>query len=97
MTCVVILELDVKPEAVDGVKEGLKGMLPDTRSYDGCIDVYAVQDQDNGSTIVAVEKWESRKHYETYLAWRQERGDLDSLGEALNAPPSIRYMDIFDS
>ena len=96
MACTVILELDVKPEAVDGVKEGLKGMLPDTRAYDGCISVFATTDQDNPNSVIAVEKWESRKHYETYFAWRGERGDLDALGEALNSPPVIRYLDTFD-
>ena len=96
MACTVLLELTLKPEAVEGVKEGLKGMLPDTRAYDGCIEVYATQDQDNPGTIVAVEKWESRQHYEKYFAWRQERGDLDGLADALAAEPSIRYMDTFD-
>ena len=41
-TTVVMLEMQVKPEAVAELKAGLKGMLPDTRAYDGCqgIDIY---------------------------------------------------------
>lgn len=93
MACTVLLELTVKPECVDDTIAGLGGMLPETRQYDGCIEVYAHQDQDNPTTIVAVEQWETRSHYEKYLAWRQETGALDALGAWLSAPPSIRYFD----
>ncbi|MGR8918325.1 MAG: putative quinol monooxygenase [Gammaproteobacteria bacterium] len=96
MACVVLLELTLKDEAIEGTKEGLVSILPDTRAYDGCISVVATQDQDNPNTIVAVERWESRQHYEKYFAWRQETGALDAMADALAAPPSIRYMDIFD-
>jgi hypothetical protein len=34
------------------------------------------------------------QHYENYLAWRQQRGDLDKLATALVGPPSIRYFDL---
>ncbi len=96
MACTVMLELNVKPECVDQVKEGLKGILPDTRSYDGCLGVYAVQNQDDANTLVAVEEWESRAKYEAYLAWRTERGDLEPLVAMLAGEPSIRYFDKFD-
>ena len=36
MGVVVLLELQVKPEAVNDVKGMLKENLPDTRAYDGC-------------------------------------------------------------
>ena len=44
--------------------------------------------------LVLVERWATRKHYEDYLAWRQQRGDLDKLAAALAGPPSIRYFDL---
>ena len=97
MACVVLLELQVKEECVDQMKSGFKDMFPDTRAYDGCIDIYATQDQDNPTTIIAVEQWETRQHYEKYLAWRTERGDLDALGEMLDGEPSIRYFEPFDA
>ncbi len=93
MTCVVLLELEVKEEAVEGLMAGLKDIFPDTRAYEGCIDVYASQDQDKPTTIVMVERWESRAHYEKYFAWRTERGDIENMSQALSAPPSIRYFD----
>ena len=41
-TTVVLLEVQVKPECVQEVKDYLKEALPDTRAYDGCqsIDIY---------------------------------------------------------
>lgn len=95
MACTVILELTLKPESVDAVKKGLKDFLPDTRAYDGCINAYATQDQDNPNTIEGIAKWESRQHQEKYLVWRQERGDLDFLSGALIAEPKFRYLDTF--
>ncbi len=93
MSCTVLLELKVKPECVEDTLTGLGGMLPETRDYDGCIEVYAHQDQDDPTTIVAIEQWESRQHYEKYLAWRSETGALDTLGTLLSEPLSIRYFD----
>ena len=44
-----------------------------------------------------IERWRSRADYEAYLAWRTERGDLDTLGAMLAGPPSIRYFDAVDA
>jgi hypothetical protein len=45
--------------------------------------------------IEAVSKWDSRSAYETYLAWRQESGFLESLADKyFNGDPSWRYMPI---
>ena len=49
---------------------------------------------DDPSNIVIVENWETRGHYEAYLKWREERGDLDKLGTMLEGAPSIRFYDI---
>ena len=43
--------------------------------------------------MVFVEHWDSRQHYEKYLAWRTERGDLASLVGWLDGDPNIRFFD----
>jgi len=93
MSCVVLLELQVKPEAVNEVKAMLKAILPDTRSYAGCqgIDIY--ENQDEKGNMVFYERWDSADHYKKYLAWRTETGALAKLGESLAAPPKIRYYE----
>ena len=97
MSCTVLLEIQVKEECIEQIQKGFKEMLPDTRSYDGCLDIYIAQDKDKPTTFVAVERWESREKYEKYLAWRTERGDLDAIGAMLTAEPSIRYFDPKDA
>ncbi|MGE0484972.1 MAG: putative quinol monooxygenase [Gammaproteobacteria bacterium] len=93
MTCTVLLEMRFKKEAVAGMAEGFKGLLPDTRSFEGCIDVYATQNQDDPQVWVAVENWTSRQAYEKYFQWRVDRGDIDNLASMLEGEPSIRYFD----
>jgi len=91
MSVVVLLEIQVKPEAVNEVKALLKQILPDTRAYAGCqgIDIYG--NLDNTGNLVFYEWWESRDHYQKYLAWRTETGTVAQLGTKLTGPPSIRY------
>ena len=93
MACTVLLELKVKPECVKDTIDGLGALLPSTRTYPGCIEVYAHQDQDDPTTNVAIETWESRQAYEKYFAWRTETGVIGQLANWVAAPPSIRYFD----
>ena len=48
-------------------------------AFDGnqLIEVYS--DQENPDTVFIWEKWDSRGHYDTYLAWRIENGLMDAL------------------
>lgn len=60
----------------------LKESLPDTRAFDGCIelDVY----QEEGTNIFTiVEDWSSFEHYDKYLAWRTEGGMAELLEDLL--------------
>jgi quinol monooxygenase YgiN len=93
MSAIVLLEIQVKPEAVDEMKAFLKKILPDTRAYNGCqgLDIYG--NVDDPGNLVFYERWDSRQHYEKYLAWRTETGVVDQLGAMLAAPPSIRYFE----
>jgi quinol monooxygenase YgiN len=93
MSVLVLLELAVKPDRLDDMRSDMTAALPDTRAFAGCEEVRAHQNQDDPSTFVIVERWASRADYEKYLAWREERGDLDNLRTMLSGPPSIRYFD----
>jgi len=97
MSTLVILELKVKPDSVNTLKEMVKAVLPDTRSYAGCEGVTFYTNQDDGQTFIAVEKWASKAAYEKYLAWRTETGVMAKLGTMLAGPPSIRYFDAVDA
>tara|TARA_B100000767_G_scaffold273191_1_gene302676 strand:- start:926 stop:1219 length:294 start_codon:yes stop_codon:yes gene_type:complete len=93
MTVNVILEAQAKPECVDELVATFDAILPDTRNYEGCIEVKVLANQDDPANIVLLEKWKTRADYEAYVAWRAEQGTLESLGALLASPPSIRYFD----
>jgi len=86
MACQVLLEVKIKDDCHDKLKAKFAEVLPDTRSFDGCIYIYLTKDQDDPSKLVIVELWQSRQHYEKYLAWRTERGDMEVLGEMMEEP-----------
>jgi len=97
MSVLVILELKLKPESVNTLKEMLPAILPDTRSFAGCQDITFYSNQDDPQVFVAAERWESKDAYQKYLAWRTETGVMAKLGSLLTAPPSIRYFDAIDA
>jgi quinol monooxygenase YgiN len=92
MACQVFLEFRIKDGCHDELKEKFKQLLPDTRDYDGCVYLYFIQDQDDPSKIVIVELWDTRAHYEKYLQWRTDRGDMEVLG-AMMEDASWRFFD----
>lgn len=97
MATTVILEVRAKAGTGSDVHGALKEILPDTRAYDGCHGVDVFRNDDDADVIVVVEQWESRPHYEKYLAWRMETGLLAQLAEALDGDPSIRYFSKTDA
>jgi quinol monooxygenase YgiN len=96
MAILVLLEAKTKPEAVESLKAFLRPRLPQTRAYDGCHGITMYLDPRDGRTFVFVEYWDSTAHYERYLAWRQETGELAQLFSMLEGEPSIRYFDAVD-
>lgn len=93
MAVTVVLRLQVKPECVDEIAADFAENLPDTRAYDGCHELVAYRNRDNPADIIEVQRWESRDHYEQYIAWRTETGMADHLISMLSGPPEIQYYD----
>ena len=96
MSVLVILEIKATPETIEEVKGTFAAILGDTRAYEGCQGVEVKENQDDPLNLVLFEKWESRAHYEKYLAWRTETGAIEAMGKMLAEPPSIRYFDALD-
>ena len=94
MACQVLLEVTIKDGCHDKLRDKFVELLPDTRNFEGNIYIYLTKDQDDPSKLIIVELWETRAHYEKYLAWRTERGDMDVLGEMMEAP-SWRFLDMW--
>jgi quinol monooxygenase YgiN len=96
VTVIVLLEFQVKPEAIEGMKAMMKDVLPDTRSYPGCQGVDVGNDPDNPGSFVFCERWASRDHYEKYLSWRTATGMMDEFGSKLAGAPSVRHFNRAD-
>lgn len=96
MSCIVLLEIQVTPESVSEMKELLKKMLPDTRSFAGCITLDIYGNLEDSGNLVFHESWDSRAHYERYLAWRGETGDAAQLDAMLAAPAQLRFFEQLD-
>lgn len=75
MSILVQLEANAKPECVAEMSAALANFFPETRVYDGCIDITAYLN-DDGHTFVFVEHWETKEHYGKYFAWREETAAL---------------------
>ena len=91
MSVLILLEFNAKPENAGDITNYMKDELHHTRGSDGCNGVTVHSNQDDSNNMVIVEDWDSRQHYEKYLAWRRERGDLEKLMGWITGEPSIRY------
>ena len=94
MAVLVLLEVTVKLEHAGDLTNFFRDELHHTRGFDGCNGLTVNKNQENSNSFAIVEHWDSRQHYEKYLAWRTERGDLQKLGGWVAGDPSIRYYDI---
>ena len=93
MTCQVILEFKVKPDAIEKVCAWMRKILPDTRAYEGFVSLSMVQNQDDPTAFAVVEQWDARKNYEKYIEWRGASGALAELSVMLDGEPSFRFFD----
>ncbi len=73
--------------------DGFQATLPDTRAYEGCVSVEVFIDVDVPDTLLLIEEWESRSHYEQYMAWRIETGTIALLESILESPLEVRFLD----
>jgi len=96
MAITIFLEFTAKAGTGDDILAVLKEIVPGTRGYDGCIGNDIYRSQENPDNLVIHGTWESKAHYEKYLAWRQESGVFDKFTANLDGPPSLRYFDLTD-
>jgi quinol monooxygenase YgiN len=94
VTTIVILDIPATTETRDNVLATLEESLVETRAFDGCEGLELLINQDDSSNFVVYEHWESRAHYERYLAFRQASGFSASFRAMFPDPPVIRKFDI---
>ena len=93
MSVMITLEMPVKPEMLEDYLNILKGALVETRSYKGCRSVTTLVDQET-SSIVLVEEWDSAEDQQAYIAWRVETGLIDAVSPFMQGELVIRTYDL---
>jgi|TARA_B110000438_G_scaffold254899_1_gene261400 quinol monooxygenase YgiN len=65
-----------------------------TRAYDGCQTIDLTYNVENEDNWVLTETWDSKEHYEKYVAFRVEDGSVKTISSMCEEAPSIRIFDI---
>ena len=60
-----------------------------TRASKGCIQFDVLTDASNPDMIRIFEKWNSQADFDSYLKFRQDSGDMNTLVQNLAAPPEF--------
>ena len=90
----VLLEGVLKEGLVDEFVEICKGAYPVTRAYDGCQGINLTLNVDDPKNYVMTEIWDSKEHFEQYLAFRTVDGTVDAITAMSEEGPVIRIFDI---
>src|ERR1700690_1469182 len=93
MSTHVVTEFKTKPGRAEALVTILSEALPDSLAHQGCEAISLRRNQDDSTNIVSLTQWDSRRHYDEYLAWRTEAGLTDEIDDMLIEPMSIRYFD----
>ena len=97
MSVSVLLEGVLKEGLVDEFTQICKGAFQVTRAYDGCQGINLTLNVENKNNYVLTEVWDSKEHYEKYLAFRTEDGTVAAITAMCDEGPTIRIFDITDA
>ena len=93
MSAAVIAVFPVHPDKVDEFLAFFRGVLPDTRNFEGCELIETFIDSKEPGRIVLWERWPSFDHHKRYLAWRNESDLGEKLAPFLSGRPTFTYLD----
>ncbi|MFC8177653.1 MULTISPECIES: putative quinol monooxygenase [Nocardiaceae] len=96
MTLVALLDVKLKPEALDEGKRVLGRVLAETRAFDGCLGVDVLVDSDDETHWIAYERWESAEADAKYREFRAGPGKTTELGALLAAAPGLTKYTVSD-
>ena len=94
MTVSVLLEGTLKEGLTDQFEEICTDAFKVTRAFDGCQNINLTFNVENKHNYVLTEVWDSKEHYEKYLAFRTEDGTIAAVTEMCSEGPTIRIFDI---
>jgi quinol monooxygenase YgiN len=89
-----ILDLQLKPEALETASEVIHETLTATRAFPGCYHVAVLVDSDDPAHVALYETWESIEHDRAYRAWRATPDGASRLGSILAGPPKLTLFTV---
>jgi quinol monooxygenase YgiN len=93
MPVTVMLELQLKPDAVSAGRDVMGRALRDTRAFAGNLRTDVLVDENDEAHWLIYELWETVESDEAYRAFRAGEGKLTDLPPLLAAPPvKTRYV-----
>lgn len=79
----ITFEFRLKPEAVQPFLQGAPMLFQGTAEAPGFRGIRVVQNKDDPTLIMFIERWDSEEDYRNYVAWRTERGEMDAFAQAV--------------
>ena len=97
MAVSVLLSGTLKDGMVDQFTQMCRDSLDSTRKSDGCQNINLTYHTKEPNKFVLTEVWDSKEHYEKYLAFRTEDGTIAAVTEMCVDGPNIDIFDITDA
>ena len=97
MSVSVLLSGTLKDGLVEQFTEICSEAFHVTRAFDGCQNINLTLNVENPHKYVLTEVWDSKKHYEKYLAFRTEDGTVGAIGDMSVDGPNIDIFNITDA
>jgi quinol monooxygenase YgiN len=91
----VLLRLTAKDPAT--LKAYLMKVVPVTRMVSGCRYSHSYQDPQKLTEFVLIQGWDSVAQQQSYVAWRNQTGDLKQFIDLLAKPPIVESFELFDA
>ena len=96
MTLHVMVEMTARKGSEAALLEALHRDLPTTRASDGCQSLELTVNTDDPDNMLVVMRWQSREHYDTYLAWRRSTGVVKGYDDITKSGLAMRFFESID-
>lgn len=93
----VVVTLRLSAKNADAFKQHLLKVIPVTRLASGCRYSNSYQHTKASTEFLLVQGWDSIEQQQSYIAWRQARGDLAQFGAFLSHDAVIETFELFDA
>jgi quinol monooxygenase YgiN len=94
MAVVALLELRLKPDALEKSYQVIDEVLVATRAFAGNQGVTVLIDTEDPAHVIVHESWESLEHDNAYRAWRATPEGVSALGDVIVAAPTLTRLTV---